>query len=55
MFLPVAAAVYSQVYPRFPLDGTMRPERPAPSPASPQTHVTPFDTLDAPAPAPWPC
>lgn len=52
--LPAALAVSSLMSPRFPLDGTMRPEWPVPAPASPQTHVMPFDTPDEPGPGPWP-
>lgn len=54
VLLPVAAAASSPVYPRFPLDETKRPERPVPAPASPQTHVTLFDTPGGPALVPWP-
>ncbi len=54
VIIPATVAVCSQGYPHFPLDGTKRPEWPVPLPASPQTHVVPFDTPDGPAPVLWP-
>lgn len=54
VLIPVAVAASSPVYPRFPPDGTTRPEWPVPAPASPQTHVTPFDIPDGRGPALWP-
>lgn len=54
MSVPVALAVSSLVFPRFPQGGTTRPEWPVPAPASPQTHVSPSDIPDGPAPALWP-
>lgn len=54
VLIPAAVAVSSLAYPRCPLDGTVKPEWPVPALASPQTHVSPFDIPDGPAPILWP-